>query len=104
MDKTIVKNTVIAVLADIQAAQDLECPPMDGSDRPIDVLQDFDSKMWPGARGKIGRKLGIKIPKDINIFGDENDKAYTIDQTVALVCGIAKNQENQEELKKTAKQ
>ena len=90
MDPGKATKVVHDVLHQIQTGQDLDCPPLDDTTRPIRDLEKFDSPMSLAATGMIGRKLGITIPPKTNIFGDKNG-LYTIGQIVGLLCKIAEN-------------
>lgn len=88
-----IQETLMEVLEGIQAASDLECPPLDGGTKPIDDLPDFDSKIWPVAIGMLSAKLGIEIGNDVNIFRqNESTDALTIDEIVAKVAALADEQ------------
>lgn len=88
MDSASVTKVVVQVLTDIQTKQGLKCPPLDENVRPLKDLERFNSPMSIGATGKIGRKLGIKIPAGTNIFGDSKG-LYTLKKTAALLCSLA---------------
>ena len=90
MDATAVRTALVEILQDIQASSGLECPPLNGTTKPIEDLPKFDSKIWPVAIGMLGAKLGITIANDVNIFRREKTTiALTLDEAVALVVGLA---------------
>ena len=93
MNTDLVKTKLVEVLANIQAASGLDCPPLGGGTKPIDELPKFDSKIWPVATGMLAAGLGITIPNDVNIFRPNKDgPVLTIDETVALVVTLAEAQ------------
>lgn len=80
------RNALIGVLADIQAKSGLPCPALSGTDVAPKVLEKFDSTVWPVATTLVARKLGIKIPHDVHIFGGEKGTALlTINQAAELI-------------------
>lgn len=90
MDAALIKATLVEVLQKIQATSELECPPLGGATKPVEVLPKFDSKIWPVAIGMLGAKLGISIANDVNIFRqDDSCVALTIDEIVAKVGALA---------------
>ena len=95
MNREEAAEVVCNVLRDIQAGQNLECPPLDNAIKPIRDLQKFDSPMSLAATGMVGRKLSIKIPPKTNIFGDKNG-LHTIDTTVDLLCKLAEEHKEEE--------
>lgn len=96
MDSAHARKIVHQVLTQIQSSQELECPSLDDSIRPIRDLKKFDSPMSLAATGMVGRKLGLKIDPKMNVFGDENG-LHTIGKTVALLCKLAEAQESKEQ-------
>jgi hypothetical protein len=100
MNTTLVRKTLEEVLTEIQAAGDLECPPLEGLLKPIEALPEFDSKIWPVAIGMLGAKLGIDIPADVNIFRKEGtDIALTIDEIVVNIAALIAEQNEIKSLK-----
>ena len=80
------KTALIAVLKEIQARSFLPCPELTGSDIPPDVLEKFDSTVWPVATTLVAQKLGVVIPNDVHIFGGEKGSPLlNIDQASALI-------------------
>lgn len=95
MNASIVKNSLIEILQEIQEASDLECPPLSGATKPIEALPKFNSKIWPVAIGMLAAKLDVTIPDDVNIF--RNGKTpLTIDQAVAIVVDLSNAQAKQD--------
>lgn len=93
MNTTLVQTKLVEVLQNIQVASGLDCPPINGATKPLEALQDFDSKMWPVAIGMLAKELGISIANDVNIFAREKSCiALTIDETVAIVVALANKQ------------
>lgn len=81
------KKALIAVLENIQTTSGLDCPPLKGSDVPTKVLPKFDSTIWPVATTLVARKLGVKIPNDVHIFGGEHGAPLlSVDQIAATIC------------------
>lgn len=94
MNAALVRQKLVEVLTEIQAASGLECPPLDGALKPVEDLPEFDSKIWPVAIGILAAKLEITIADDVNIFRqDKSCIALTLDQTIELVVAIANSQE-----------
>ena len=97
MDSTIVREKLIAVLSQIQADSDLECPPLTGAIKPIEDLPKFDSKVWPVATTILAIEIDATIPDDQNIFVDETTKLpRSIDETAAFVCDLLNRQGEQQ--------
>ncbi|NGO54528.1 hypothetical protein [Allomesorhizobium camelthorni] len=91
MDPTHVQQHLMDVLTTIQAISQEACPTLDPTVRPAEELPKFNSKVWPVAAGMLGAALGKEIPPEVNIFVDDTTKqAFTIAQTVALVCTLIK--------------
>ena len=51
MEADTVRDALVEILQNIQAASGLECPNIAGATKPIDELPKFDSKIWPVAIG-----------------------------------------------------
>jgi hypothetical protein len=80
------RNAVISVLQAIQAKSALPCPALDGSTVPPKKLEKFDSTVWPVAATLVARKLGVKIPNTVHIFGGEKGKPLlSINQIAELI-------------------
>ena len=98
MDPTSVRRKLIAVLGQIQADSDLECPPLTGATIPVENLPKFDSMVWPVATTILATEIGAMIPNDVNMFVDETTKApRSIDETAIFVCDLLIKQSEQEE-------
>ncbi|MFY9514609.1 MAG: hypothetical protein WAQ05_26880 [Rubrivivax sp.] len=86
MERTHVKEALLAVLTQVQATSGLECPPLGDAVRPIEDLPSFDSKVWPVALGLVGKKLGVSVPLDVNVFREEQTKVpFNIEETVTAI-------------------
>ena len=97
MDPATVNEKLIAVLGQIQADSDLECPPLTGATKPVEDLPKFDSKVWPVATTILAIEIGATIPNDVNIFVNETTKLpRSIDETAVFVCDFLKKQSEQE--------
>jgi hypothetical protein len=97
MDPTALKEKLIAVLGQIQADSDLECPALTGATKPVENLPKFDSKVWPVATTILAAEIGATIPNDVNIFVDETTKLpRSIDEIAAFVCALLKRQGEKE--------
>lgn len=93
MDTAAVKGKLIAVLVQIQADSDLECPTLTGATKPVEKIPKFDSKVWPVATTILATEIGAAIPNDVNIFVDEATKLpRSIDETAVFVCELLKKQ------------
>ncbi len=94
MDPTKLKETLIAVIGQIQATSELECPPLTGATKPAEDIPKFDSKVWAVATTILATEIGKTIPNDVNIFVDEVTKLpRSIDETAAFVLELLKKQE-----------
>ena len=97
MEPDALKSKLIAILYQIQADSDLECPPLSGATKPVESLPKFDSKVWPVATTILATEIGAAIPNDVNIFFDETTKLpRSIDETAAFVCDLLKKQSEKE--------
>ena len=97
MDPTTLKKTLIAVLGQIQADSNLECPPLTGATKPVENLPKFDSKVWPAATSILATEIGMKIPDDVNNFVDKTTKlAHSIDETAVVICDLLKKQNDKD--------
>ena len=80
------RKALIGVLSDIQARSGLACPKLGGADVPPKVLEKFDSTVWPVATTLVARRLGVKIPNDVHIFGGEKGAPLlNINQSAQLI-------------------
>jgi hypothetical protein len=85
-----VKQKLVQVLTTIQMNSGLPCPPLDGSLRPAEHLEKFNSMVWPAAIGILSAELNFEIDDDINIFlSKDGTAACTIDEVTDLVCKLA---------------
>ena len=97
MDSIMLKQTLIAILGQIQTDSSLECPVLTGATKPVDSLPQFDSKVWPIATTILATEIGATIPNDVNIFVDETTKLpRSIDETTVFVCELLKKQNGKE--------
>jgi hypothetical protein len=93
MEVAAVKQSLMAVLAEIQEQSGLACPPLTGTFRPVESLPEFSSKMWAVATSLLADKIGASIPNDANIFMNKNTKqVFTIDEAAELVCQLLAKQ------------
>ncbi|MEJ5125000.1 hypothetical protein WH367_03005 [Comamonas sp. MYb21] len=104
MDTVLIQETLVEVLQLIQTTSELKCPPLNGETKPIEVLPEFDSKIWPVAVSMLGAKLGITIANDVNIFRQENSCiALSVDEIVAKVLALTEAQGQAESMKVNAR-
>jgi hypothetical protein len=97
MDPAALKETLIAVLRQVQVDSGLECPPLTGATKPVENIPKFDSKIWPVATTILSTEIGALIPNDVNIFVDETTKLpRSIDETTVFVCELLKKQNDKE--------
>ena len=97
MDPTALKDTLIAVLGQIQTDSGLECPPLTGATKPVEDLPEFGSEVWPVATTIFATEIGATIPNDVNLFVDETTKLpLSIDETTIFVCDLLGKQGDQE--------
>ena len=87
MDPVILKETLIAVIGQIQANSGLECPPLTGATKPAENIPKFDSKVWAVAATILATEIGKTIPNDVNIFVDKTTKLpRSIEQSSSANC------------------
>jgi len=97
MDPAMLKEKLIAIIGQIQINSGLECPPLTGAIKPVESIPQFDSKVWAAATTILATEIGKPIPNDVNIFVDETTKLpRSIDETVAFVCELLKQQTEKE--------
>ena len=97
MDPVTLKETLIAVIGQIQANSGLECPPLTGTTKPAENIPKFDSKVWAVATTILATEIGKPIPNDVNIFVDDITKLpRSIDEAAIFVCELLKKQEKAE--------
>jgi hypothetical protein len=85
------RQALIDVLKDIQGKSGLPCPALGNNSVPPKVLEKFDSTVWPVATTLVARKLGVKIPNDVHIFGGEKGTPLlTISEAAQLI--VSKHQ------------
>lgn len=97
MDSAALKESLIAILAQIQVDSGLGCPPLTGATKPVENIPKFDSKVWPVATTILATEIGAVIPNDVNIFIDEITKLpRSIDETASFVCELLKQQSEKE--------
>ena len=93
MDSNLLRETLIAVLIQIQTDSGLECPPLTGETKPVEDIPQFDSKIYLVAISNLAEEIGAHIANDVDIFFDKKTKLNrTIDETVAFVCELLENQ------------
>ena len=97
MNPDTLRTKLIAVLGQIQADSNLECPPLTGTSKPIENIPKFDSKVWPVATTILATEIGATIPNDVNIFVNETTKLpRSIDETAAFVYDLLEKQSEQD--------
>ena len=74
MDPVALRGKLIAVLGQIQADSDLECPALTGATKP-ESLPKFDSKVWPVATTILATALGATIPNGHEHLRRRDDRA-----------------------------
>ena len=85
-----VKQKLVKVLTTVQTNSGLPCPTLDGSLKPAEQLEKFDSKVWPAVIGMLSAELDYEIDDDINIFASKDGTvAHTIDEVADIVCKLA---------------
>jgi len=89
MEPIQIKEQLITVIDQIQAACGLECPVLNGQTKPVESIPQFDSKIWLVATTILAEKIDETIPNDVNIFVDEDSKLpRNIDEIAAFVCDL----------------
>ncbi len=90
MDETNVTEKLIEVLQEIQKNSGYECDGIVAETCPLMDLEGFDSQLWPVAIGMLEKNLGVKIPKNKNIYvSDDGTQRLTIKESAAVVCKVA---------------
>ena len=93
MDSNLLREKLVAILAQIQTDSGLECPPLTGETKPVEDIPKFDSKVWPVAISNLAEEIGAHIDKGVNIFSDKKTKSNrTIDEIVDFVGQLLKDQ------------
>jgi len=93
MNSATLKEKLIAVIGQIQASSNIECPPLTGTTRPVDDVPKFDSKICLVATTILSTEIGVAIPNDVNIFVDKTTKTpRSIDEAAAFVCELLQKQ------------
>ena len=81
------RAAIVKTLQKVQDASGLPCPVLAGSDVPRNVLEQFDSTVWPVATSWIAKELGVIIDNDVHVFGGKKGgPLLTIDQSAVLIC------------------
>ena len=75
MDPETLKEKLIAILGQIQADSDLECPPLTGATKPVENLPKFDSKVWPVATTILADRYRRDDPERREHLRRRNDQA-----------------------------
>lgn len=90
MDETNVTENLIQVLQEIQRNSGYECDGIVAETCPLVDLEGFDSQLWPVAIGMLEKNLGVKIPKNKNIYvSEDGTQRLTIKESAAVVCKVA---------------
>jgi hypothetical protein len=92
MDRKRVKEILIDVLRRIQDAAGYPAIEFSDETRPLDVLEGFDSKVWPVSITILCRELGLDISKRARLYEDENGKPLSISEIVDRLLEIFKLQ------------
>ena len=81
------RAAIVKTLQKVQDASGLPCPVLAGGDVPRQVLEQFDSTVWPVATSWIAKELGVTIENDVHLFGGKNGGALlTINQSAKVIC------------------
>ena len=90
MDETNVTEKLIEVLQEIQKNSGYNCEGIVAETCPLMDLEGFDSQLWPVAIGMLEKNLGVKIPKNKNIYvSEDGTQRLTIKESAAVVCKVA---------------
>jgi hypothetical protein len=90
-----VKQKVLETLDLVQArTPGITCIQITGSTKPLEDMEKFDSKRWPGARTVLALRLGIPLEsvKGENIFRQGRSTPRTVEQIVDRLCEILEHQ------------
>ena len=88
------RKAIISTLKKVQDVSGLPYPVLGGGEVPKQVLEQFDSTVWPVATSWIARELGIKIENDIHVFGGKNGAPLlTINESAAIIVAHCKEAE-----------
>jgi len=80
-----VKQALQKVFDKVQATSGLPKSVVKGTDVPADVLDGFDSTVWPVATSWLAKELDVEIPKNVHIFGRTNKTLLSVDATCKMV-------------------
>ncbi len=81
------RAAIIKTLHKVQHTSGLACPVLASGDVPRQVLEKFDSTVWPVATSWIAKELGVRISNDVHVFGGKNGgPLLTINQSAQLIC------------------
>lgn len=80
------RAAIVKTLQKVQDASGLPCPALVGGDVPRQVLEQFDSTVWPVATSWIAKELGVTIDNTLHLFGGKNGgPLLTINQSAELL-------------------
>lgn len=80
-----VKQALQKVVDKVQTISGLPAVKLQGADIPGDVLEGFDSTIWPVATAWLAKELDVDIPTTVHIFGKTNRTLLSVDATCQLV-------------------
>lgn len=93
MNSNSIKEKIIAILHQIQADSGFEHPPLNGTTKPVEALESFDSIVWPVATTMLATEIGTTIPDELNIFCHDKTKLpKSIDEIADFLCDLSKTQ------------
>jgi hypothetical protein len=81
--ETTIREALVKVLTQIMASLGRPVPTFTDDLKPIEDLEDFNSELWPAAKGMLQKELSILIPPGTNIFREPvTKKPYTLAQII----------------------
>lgn len=78
MTREDMERIILDVLTEIQNMSGADCPDMDGTTCPLQDLPQFDSQLALLATVELCARLEYEIPKDVNVFVDEEARPRRI--------------------------
>lgn len=80
-----VKEALQKVLDKVQDTSGLAKVKLKENDIPSNVLEGFDSTIWPVATSWLAKELDVEIPKTVHIFGKTNKQLLDVGASCKLV-------------------
>lgn len=89
MTEAEVETALVRAIEDVQRESRSDCPPVDGSTRPIGDLSGFDSLNGVEVGAQVAEGLRIQMPD--NPFVDERGRTLTVKAAAQRIVAANKN-------------